>query len=395
VAPIIDALDARGQRAVDLVQGREAMAPVAEPQVAHQDLHQPLDDGLVARLSGPRRHHAGGELRGKIRITGVQVRIVKMALEHPLLQAIGYRDVGHAAVVGVHAPVARQPVAALHVLGRPGEQQLAEAEPGDKDPGLADLAGLELDPLERIAGVVDLDALPGLELARRDRGGPVLRELAVELLPEVGVRDQVLGLLLPQELERMAQAEIVDDRRPVELPHPQRIGRDLRGRGRGPLAVPHFPHCAARAAQRPRGLAQPATLSQPPPDLLVPMHRHAPHRHVVRSFVDIHEGCGSGARKGGVDTTESHDRTAQQARGTAIAPPRTVIPGNQGEQTNLDIGGPLPCSGLMPGMAPTVVPNSRNRVVPNSRNQVVPNCRNRVGPIRRNPAAKPLGGNVP
>ncbi|TAK51978.1 MAG: hypothetical protein EPO25_14835 [Gammaproteobacteria bacterium] len=63
---------------------------------------------------------------------------------------------------------------------------------------------------------------------------------------------------------------------------------------------------------------------------------------ITRSSVDTHEGCGSGARKGGVDTPESHGRTAQQGGGTAIAPPRTGIPGNQGEQTNLDIGGPLP-----------------------------------------------------
>jgi hypothetical protein len=54
-----------------------------------------------------------------------------------------------------------KPVAALHVLGRPGKEQLAEAQARDKDPGFADLPAFKLDPFDRLAGVVDLDALPG------------------------------------------------------------------------------------------------------------------------------------------------------------------------------------------------------------------------------------------
>ena len=57
---------------------------------------------------------------------------------------------------------------ALHVLGRPGEQQLTEAETGYEHPGLADLPALDLDPLDRIAGVVDLHAFARCELARGD-----------------------------------------------------------------------------------------------------------------------------------------------------------------------------------------------------------------------------------
>ena len=110
-----------------------------------------------------------------------------MALDHTLFEAVRYGYVRHAAVVGEHASVRGQPVAALHVLGRPGIQQLAEAQAGDKDPGFTDLARLELHPFDRIPGVIDLDALAGLELTRRDAGFAVLRELAVELFPEVAV----------------------------------------------------------------------------------------------------------------------------------------------------------------------------------------------------------------
>src|SRR5437016_6057082 len=48
VAPIIDALDTLGQGAVDLRYGREAMAPIAEAHVAHQDFYQSLDDGFIS-----------------------------------------------------------------------------------------------------------------------------------------------------------------------------------------------------------------------------------------------------------------------------------------------------------------------------------------------------------
>jgi hypothetical protein len=108
----------------------------------------------------------------------------------------------------------------------------AEAQTRDKDVGFADLTGLEFDPIERVAGVVDFHALAGLELARRHRCLAVLRELAVKLLPEVRVSRQVLSFLLPQELQRMPESQIVDDLRPVDLQHPQRIGQRSRRRRR-------------------------------------------------------------------------------------------------------------------------------------------------------------------
>jgi hypothetical protein len=107
---------------------------------------------------------------------------------------------------------AAEPVAALHVFSGPTEEQLAEAQGGHDDVGFADLAGLQIDPLDGVAGVIDLNALSGVELTCRDRCRSVLRELAVELLPEVAVGGQMLRPLLPQELQRMPEPQIVDDR---------------------------------------------------------------------------------------------------------------------------------------------------------------------------------------
>ena len=78
--------------------------------------------------------------------------------------------------------MAAKPVAALHVLGGPRVEQLAEAQGGDEDVGFTDLPGSELEPLEGIARIVDLDPLAGVELACRDGCCAVLGELAVELL---------------------------------------------------------------------------------------------------------------------------------------------------------------------------------------------------------------------
>jgi hypothetical protein len=46
-------------------------------------------------------------------------------------------------------------------------------------------------------------------------------------------------------------------------------------------------------------------LSQPPSDLLVPLHRHAPKRHVAVSFVVAHEGCGTRQQSSGDEDSEA------------------------------------------------------------------------------------------
>jgi hypothetical protein len=48
-----------------------------------------------------------------------------------------------------------------------------------------DLAALEVKPLDRIAGVIDFDPFARIELTSGNACLAVLRELAVELLPEV------------------------------------------------------------------------------------------------------------------------------------------------------------------------------------------------------------------
>src|ERR1700740_2510626 len=98
-------------------------------------------------------------------------------------------------------------------------------------------------PIRRIMRSFAL--FPRLELARRDSRFPVLRELAVKLLPEIGVSRQVLSFLLPDKLQRMPQPELVDDRWPIKLQHPERGGRLLGRVRRTAKPVAHLPHCAA------------------------------------------------------------------------------------------------------------------------------------------------------
>jgi hypothetical protein len=83
-----------------------------------------------------------------------------------------------------------------------------------------DLSGLQIKPLDRIAGVIDFGALTRGELSGGDARLPILRELAVELLPKIRVGRQVLGPFLPQELQWVTKTEIVDQRRPIHLQHP-------------------------------------------------------------------------------------------------------------------------------------------------------------------------------
>ena len=47
---VVDALDALGQRPVDLGEGGEARASIAEAHVAHQDFYQSLDDRFILRM---------------------------------------------------------------------------------------------------------------------------------------------------------------------------------------------------------------------------------------------------------------------------------------------------------------------------------------------------------
>src|SRR5579859_2861717 len=136
----------------------------------------------------------------------------------------------NAAIEVEHTPVSAEPVSALHVFGCPCEQQLTEAKTRYKHICLSDFSRLKVNPLDRIAGVINFNALSGLKLSCGNRGLPILRELAVELFPEVRIGRQVLSFLLPDKLQWMPKAQIVNDRRPLQLPHPQRIsagsGRD-------------------------------------------------------------------------------------------------------------------------------------------------------------------------
>ena len=167
----------------------------------------------------------------------------------------------------------------------------------------------------------------------------------------------------------MPQAQIVDDRRPIQLRHPQRIARRLGRIGREAFPIAHLAHRAARTPQSPGDLAQAAPFSQPPPDLLVPMHRHAPKRHAAVSFVVAHEGCGRRGQDCGEEKAQGPENAAliavagksaaQEARRAAIGPHpvsrvplKPHIPGTSRHRRTTPI-----TRARRPKKAPQVVPN--------------------------------------
>ena len=129
VGLVVDALDADHQCTIDLGDRGKSGATEAEPEVAGEDFHQSLCDGLILGFSDARRNDGCGEVRSQVRIVFVQIGIVQMAFDDAGLQAIGDGDMGYPAVPLIHSPVSAEPVAAFHILRRPSKEQLAKAEP--------------------------------------------------------------------------------------------------------------------------------------------------------------------------------------------------------------------------------------------------------------------------
>ena len=154
-----------------------------------------------------------------------------------------------------------------------------------------DLAGLDLVPLDRIAGIIDFNTFAGFELTRGDGRLAVLRELAIELFPKIRVRDQRLRALLPDILHREAQSKLMDDHRPLELRHPQRI-RARRRLMRQTLPVADLAHQTPRAAQSRGDLAHAPSIGQAALNFLVSIHRQSPSRHPALPCVLCDDGTG-------------------------------------------------------------------------------------------------------
>ena len=140
---------------------------------------------------------------------------------------------------------------------------------------------------------------------------------------------------------------------PATVRHPQRIRQQLRSVGRETLPVTHFTHRATRTAKGAGDLVQAPALRQSPSDLLVAMHRHAPKRHAVLSFVAAHEGCDrlgqkigdSGSRPQKHRFHPQHpkiDRVGSPHSRNRVPPLASGTPKKHALTLNRDIDGPLP-----------------------------------------------------
>jgi hypothetical protein len=105
---------------------------MTEARVAHQNLDQSLDDGFVLGMTRTRWNHSRTVVRGQLGVSGVEIRVIQMALEDALLEAIRNNYMCHTAVELKHPTVGCKPVAAARILSRPGKQHLAEAKAENK-----------------------------------------------------------------------------------------------------------------------------------------------------------------------------------------------------------------------------------------------------------------------
>lgn len=255
------------------------MMSMPKAHVPGEQLHQSLGDRFILWATWTRWYHCRGKMRRHLRVAGVDIRVVDVTLEHALLQTVRHRHRRHPTVVLVHPPVTGEPVRALHVRCCPGKGELTEAQPRDKHPGRMDLTGFDINPLDRVSRPVNFHPFSRGEIPRRHTRLTVLRELAVELLPEVRVGRQRLGLLLPDQLHRVSHPEVLDHLRPLQLQHPRRVGPLGQVRRRALEPIADLPHGGTRAAQCPGNLPDPSALSQTSLDLFVSSHGQSPVLH--------------------------------------------------------------------------------------------------------------------
>ncbi len=135
------------------------------------------------------------------------------------------------------------------LIGRANDFAVARRTGARRRYGDVDRSAFVVRQFEELPSLMESFPLfPGLKFSGRDRRLAVLRELAIKLLPKTRVGDERLRTLLPDKFHRVAEAELVDDHRPFELRHPQRIWARRR-LVRQALAVADLAHQTPGAAQ--------------------------------------------------------------------------------------------------------------------------------------------------
>lgn len=94
-------------------------------------------------------------------------------------------------------------------------------------------------------------------------------------------------------------SQIVDDRRPIQLRHPQRIAQHLGASGESCSPARILRTSLRGALQRTGDLANAVAFGEAPLDLGIAIHRQLPPRHGPLPFGFVHDGTGQIRSQGG------------------------------------------------------------------------------------------------
>jgi len=182
-APVVQLLAQLGDPVVHAVEGEERVVPQTreDPSLGH--LHADLGLRLVPRLRRTRRQDDGPVVPGELLVGSIDARLVAAGNRDGAPQLVGHERAGHAVEVRERAHVAPDPVGQRLRQRGLGVRHVRRAEHHHEQLDGVGLAGLGIDQIGPLAGVVDesllarVMRLPEREAARPAPPSEVLAEL--------------------------------------------------------------------------------------------------------------------------------------------------------------------------------------------------------------------------
>lgn len=153
-------------------------------------------------------------MTGQILVGGVEVRFVATAFAHPALQVVGNHHFRHTPEIGEGADMGHDPVLELLTVGRFRKGVIAGTQHCHEDLCRLHLAGLAIDDIDRLAGIIDEHLFAGpmfMPHHHIQATGPLAVVLAkpavlvaislllLVLLPEQMQGDMLPGLQFPMD----------------------------------------------------------------------------------------------------------------------------------------------------------------------------------------------------
>src|SRR5882757_765155 len=185
---------------VEIAETKEGALPQRRHDPALHSLDTHLDDGLVARLTHPRRQDRHAIVLGEVLVAGVEIRLVATGAAHTALEVIRDDRPRYPAEVLERAHMSCEPVGHRLGEGRLNVRVVACPERGDEHLGDLDLAAVPIHDRHRLAGVVDEGFIARHVLEAHDRVLPTQPGVVVAAERAVLTALRMLGLvLLPQQ----------------------------------------------------------------------------------------------------------------------------------------------------------------------------------------------------